>query len=53
MGAILISSVSLSPLYLIHLLIHHPRTSSKTRSVYPVSKPIPNRARIKNDTKTE
>ena len=27
-GVILINSVSLSPLYLIHPLIHHPRTNS-------------------------
>jgi hypothetical protein len=31
MGIILISSVSLSPPYLINLLIHHPRTNSKKR----------------------
>jgi len=28
-GVLLINSVSLSPLYLIHLLILHPRTNSK------------------------
>ena len=53
LAVLLISSVSLSPLYLILLLIRYPLTSSKTCSVISVSKPILNRANSKTDTKTE
>ena len=46
-------SVSLSPLYLIHLLILHPRTNSKNGLCDLCVRPIPNSANGKTNTKTE
>ena len=47
----LIRSVYLSPLYLILLFIHRPRTSFIRCSVDSVSKPIPNRYKEKKRKK--
>jgi hypothetical protein len=54
MGILLIDSVSLSPPYLIQILIHHPRTNSKKRALWTLCRNrYQKRTNGKTNTKTE